>query len=166
MIKCKRACQSINQSTSQSINRLCFLYNHSAYSIYSNLFFHYIIYTYMYLYMYTAACSVKGRPQERAGAVKTFLKTFVSDFLSLSVVWRKCLPPKSCSFSCSSCSCLVLSWLVVLFQNVGNFFHTFTQYSWSNSIVCSSVLSLSLSIIHSLTRALTYVTCCSFSQFL
>lgn len=116
MIKCKRACQSINQSTSQSINRLCFLYNHSAYSIYSNLFFHYIIYTYMYLYMYTAACSVKGRPQERAGAVKTFLKTFVSDFLSLSVVLEEVSSPKIVLvllfflfLSCLVLTCCVLS---------------------------------------------------------
>lgn len=71
----------------------------------------------MYLYMYTAACSVKGWPQKRAGAVETFLKTFVSASrwisLSLSVVRKKRLSPKyrACSpvLLVAVLSCLVLT---------------------------------------------------------
>lgn len=67
--------------------------------------------------MYTAACSVKGWPQKRAGAVETFLKTFVSASrwisLSLSVVRKKRLSPKyrACSpvLLVAVLSCLVLT---------------------------------------------------------
>lgn len=65
--------------------------------------------------MYTAACSVKGWPQKRAGAVETFLKTFVSAsrWISLSVVRKKRLSPKyrACSpvLLVAVLSCLVLT---------------------------------------------------------
>lgn len=65
--------------------------------------------------MYTAACSVKGWPQKRAGAVETFLKTFVSAsrWISLALCRSEeaSFPPISCLFSCSSRCCLVLSCL-------------------------------------------------------
>lgn len=65
--------------------------------------------------MYTAACSVKGRPQERAGAVITFLKTFVSaSSLSLSLsLSSKCLPPKIVLVLLVLLSCLVFTCCVV-----------------------------------------------------
>lgn len=146
MIKRKRAdSQSIKQSTSQSNNQSTllslqpFCIQHIQQSILP------LYYLYMYLYMYTAACSVKGWPQKRAGAVETFLKTFVSASrwisLSLSVVRKKRLSPKyrACSpvLLVAVLSCLVLTECL----------------DTVDSLICCLSLSRTLSLIHFPTRA-------------
>lgn len=96
--------------------------------------------------MYTAACSVKGWPQKRAGAVETFLKTFVSASrwisLSLSVVRKKRLSPKyrACSpvLLVAVLSCLVLSWLNVSIQSIRSFV-VFLSHSLAHTFPDSSI---------------------------
>jgi len=99
----------------------------------------------MYLYMCTAACSFKRWPQERAGAVNTFLITFVSGvFLSkLRIRSRYRYRLQSC--------CLVV---LLLCQNVGNFFPHKHTHTHRHSQFVQSISSFSL--FHVL-RSLSYI---------